>query len=287
MSDVFISYSHVDEQIVRQIAAELKGLGLAVFLDRKDIQWGDDIQDRVSDGLSSCAALLVVVSPASLKSWWVPYEIDHTRALCKLLLPFVTHPALELPASLSSLAHIGDLDGLRGFFSKVKLAARASEVSKVLNETTSKVVAAAPPLPPTTPGIEGTWVGTGNQPNGPDGAPINFDVLLTLRVSQGAIEGGLAIEMPFHGRQYRSEFDVSGGVVSRRFGWLNYVGRDPGRPHFGTLIADVLREPGWLVANYVGYGALTQAVVYGFTRLRRVPPPESMSSPTTRGSPPS
>lgn len=116
MADVFISYSHVDSTIVDELATELQRLGVEYFLDRKDIEWGGRISETVSTGLRDSGAILVVVSPASLKSAWVPYEIGFGTALRLRVMPFLTHPSLELPGYISDLKHLSSISEVRDFF---------------------------------------------------------------------------------------------------------------------------------------------------------------------------
>lgn len=113
---VFISYSSVDDGVARSVADTLAGLGIDYFLDSKDIKWGDDISGEIKKSLADCSHLIVVLSPASLKSQWVPFEIGHASALDKRILPFVTHPSLSLPGYLQAFHHKTRIEDIRAFF---------------------------------------------------------------------------------------------------------------------------------------------------------------------------
>lgn len=102
---VFISYSSVDDGIARQLTEALDEINIQYFFDRKDVEWGDDVTGRITSGLAECAALIVVISPASLKSQWVPFEIGHASGLGKKILPFLTHPSLDVPGYLQRFHH--------------------------------------------------------------------------------------------------------------------------------------------------------------------------------------
>jgi hypothetical protein len=117
---VFLSYSHIDTKTANDIGAALNDLRIEYFRDVKDIEWGDRIEKEVQTALEDSNAILVVVSPASLKSVWVPYEIGYFSALKRPILPFLTHPSLELPPYISSLKHVGSIDDLRGYFARPK-----------------------------------------------------------------------------------------------------------------------------------------------------------------------
>jgi len=74
---VFIGYSSVDENIANELARLFDEIGLEYLLDRKDIEWGSHITREIRKGLSECSHVVVIISPASLKSQWVPFEIGH------------------------------------------------------------------------------------------------------------------------------------------------------------------------------------------------------------------
>ena len=113
---VFISYSSVDEPQAKAIQLMLNELGIDSFLDKKDIAWGDDVLVRVARGLTDCAAVVVIVSPASLKSQWVPFEVGHAMALGKKILPFLTHPSIDAPEFLRKLNYKTTIEDVCAYF---------------------------------------------------------------------------------------------------------------------------------------------------------------------------
>lgn len=119
MSKVFISYSHVDSEIVDLISTTLADLQIEYFRDKKDIQWGNSINQKVQKAIEECFAILVVISPASLKSQWVPFELGHASALKKVILPYLTHPSIDVPQYISDLNYVTSIDQAKEFFSKV------------------------------------------------------------------------------------------------------------------------------------------------------------------------
>lgn len=116
MAEVFISYSHVDSKLVDEIAKALEDAGVEYFRDCKSIDWGGRITAEVGDGLRDAAAVLVVVSPASQDSAWVPYEIGFGVALNRRVLPFLTHPSLKLPGYIADLRHLSNVDDVKSYF---------------------------------------------------------------------------------------------------------------------------------------------------------------------------
>ena len=113
---VFISYSSVDDKRAKQLAKILDEINVEYFLDRKDINWGDDVTERITQGLADCSALVVIISPASLKSQWVPFEIGHASGLGKKILPFLTHPSLDVPGYLQRFHYETRLADVKKYF---------------------------------------------------------------------------------------------------------------------------------------------------------------------------
>lgn len=99
---IFVSHSSTDKWAARQICKELEARSIDVFLDEKNIESGDSIDDAVDQHLVECDELLLLVSPASLSSAWVLIEVGGARALKKRLVPILLHVgANELPAPIS------------------------------------------------------------------------------------------------------------------------------------------------------------------------------------------
>ncbi|MEM7429956.1 MAG: toll/interleukin-1 receptor domain-containing protein, partial [Pseudomonadota bacterium] len=264
MGKIFISYSHEDSDEADAIVGIFEKLNIEYFRDKKDINFGGKIQEKVRTALHNCSAVLVTVSPASLKSSWVPYEIGQATALRKLILPYLTHPALDLPLYLSNLYQISDLSELHEFFAEhFEVSANAS---MIVNQLQSSVVGLADKH---ADFLTGKWTGEAHQLRGPYPEPIDFQIEIDLRATDHGIKGDLYIQMHFEGRDLVVPFDVSGGFVSGRFAWVNYVAKDLKEMQFGTILAGLTpnRE---LVGEYIGYGALTDSVVSGFSRLKKV-----------------
>ena len=116
MSKVFISYSHTDKETADVITRLLEDLGIDYFRDVKEIEWGDAIVGTVRQGLIDAIAIIVIVSPGSLKSQWVAYETGFATALHKRILPYLTHPSLDLPVFMSDLSFIDSPDKIRDYF---------------------------------------------------------------------------------------------------------------------------------------------------------------------------
>ena len=150
MSIVFISYSHVDSGTADSIVAVFEKLGIEYFRDVKDIEWGRSISAEVRGALERSVAILVILSPASIKSQWVPYEIGYGRALHKRVLPFLTHPSIDVPGYMGDPRRISNIAEMREYFKNTPLPEvveiPTTRIELVPAQNASKIIRLMPEL---------------------------------------------------------------------------------------------------------------------------------------------
>jgi hypothetical protein len=83
MPTAFISHTAGDDAFVERLAARLAEAGIDVWLDSGRIRPGDDIIEKIEEGLSDATHVVVVLSPTSLLSSWVREE-SHAAQLSAL-----------------------------------------------------------------------------------------------------------------------------------------------------------------------------------------------------------
>lgn len=76
MNDLFLSYSSIDRAFASDLAKSLTGLGVRVWFDEWELNPGDSLLSKISDGIKTSAYLLVVLSAASVSSRWVRTELE-------------------------------------------------------------------------------------------------------------------------------------------------------------------------------------------------------------------
>ena len=74
--DLFISYTHKDRPLVEKFAEQLKAKRVRIWYDKWEMQAGDVLRERIGEGILKAANFVVLLSPASLKSRWVRYELN-------------------------------------------------------------------------------------------------------------------------------------------------------------------------------------------------------------------
>lgn len=98
MSEIFVSYSRRDIEIVDKIVDQLSQAGMDVWLDREDIKAGDSWRLQIVEGIDTCHAFVLILSNNSAPSVNVQKEInlasDSGRSIFVVQLEPVTVPAI-------------------------------------------------------------------------------------------------------------------------------------------------------------------------------------------------
>jgi len=109
MSEIFISYSRLDREVVDRLVEELERRGFDVWVDRKDIGGGSDWRAAISQAIRTCRAFLVVLSRNSADSKKVVQELSladqHERQIIPLMVETCEIPA-DMDLQLSTLQRI-------------------------------------------------------------------------------------------------------------------------------------------------------------------------------------
>ena len=77
---VFLSHSSLDTWIANVIAEKIQAFGAECWVDEKDLAGGDVIVEDIIKGIDACHEAIVLISPNSVKSQWVSFEIGGVRA---------------------------------------------------------------------------------------------------------------------------------------------------------------------------------------------------------------
>jgi hypothetical protein len=107
---VFFCYAREDQGFAIPLAQKLRDRGVGVWLDQWDIPAEADWDKSIDQALSDCDRLLIVLSPASVKSGEVRGELREALDLGKPLLPVLYRPC-EIPRQLRVIQFV-DFSGL-------------------------------------------------------------------------------------------------------------------------------------------------------------------------------
>lgn len=92
MNNIFISYARSDgylaERLVR-LFKDLREFKVSGWLDAADLTTGDAFPGALREALQKSNAVVVLLSPDSLQSEWVQFEIGAAEALGKKIIPLI------------------------------------------------------------------------------------------------------------------------------------------------------------------------------------------------------
>jgi hypothetical protein len=106
--DVFVSHNGKQKPWVREFVSHLESLGMQVFFDEVTIEFGEDITQRLEEGLHKSRHIVVVISPDAMTSRWMALEIAtaiyldpsaDARRLIPVLLEYTSNPEVSVLVS--------------------------------------------------------------------------------------------------------------------------------------------------------------------------------------------
>ena len=112
---VFVSHSAADKDYARQLRNLLLSQqpSLSIFTT-SELSAGDDWKLKLKKAISDCDFFMVLLSPKSVESNWVLYELGVAWGLQKVIIPVVTNREIvsRLPVRLSKdqLVDLTDLE---------------------------------------------------------------------------------------------------------------------------------------------------------------------------------
>lgn len=125
---VFISHSSKDKWLARKISEDLSNRDISTFLDEKDIQTGESIDQSVQEHLGECDESLILISPASLQSHWVLIELGGALALKKRIIPILIHVGVNQMPDVIQKRLARDINEIEKYYEEV--SRRSTRVQK-------------------------------------------------------------------------------------------------------------------------------------------------------------
>lgn len=109
--NVFISYSGADEDWADRLREQLAHFGTEIIVwdPGSEIMPGENWALKYGKALEKADAVIVLLSPTSVKSDWVRHEIEYVLSSSKFrdrLIPVLVKPTKEVPWFLRTLAFI-------------------------------------------------------------------------------------------------------------------------------------------------------------------------------------
>lgn len=73
---IFLSHTWADKDFVRKLALDLDCHGIRYWLDEAEIKFGQSLISKIREGIDEVDYVAVILSPRSVESTWVKYEVD-------------------------------------------------------------------------------------------------------------------------------------------------------------------------------------------------------------------
>lgn len=106
MSHLFLSYSHTESTIARQIKREIETAQHKGWLDEDDIRIGGNWQSQIDAAISSSQAIIVLLSPNAYNSPYVTYEWSYALGAGKPVLPVLVRPSKKVHPRIRALQYL-------------------------------------------------------------------------------------------------------------------------------------------------------------------------------------
>jgi len=74
---IYISYAKPDEAFARSLSEQLARRGFSVWNSREELLPGDNVWLQTGEALKKSKAMVVLISPDSMRSEWVRREIEY------------------------------------------------------------------------------------------------------------------------------------------------------------------------------------------------------------------
>jgi hypothetical protein len=81
MSKIFLSHNHEDKPLVRRIKRLLNNAGFETWIDEDEIKVGESLLHKIIDGIYNTEFLIAIISPNSINSHWVNFELEKAMYL--------------------------------------------------------------------------------------------------------------------------------------------------------------------------------------------------------------
>jgi len=106
---VFVSYEAEDRPYAKKLLSHLGDLDFSGLLDQADVSANNYVMKTIRSKLIASNAVLVLVSPRSITSQWVDFEVGASQALGKKILPILVEGEnleSQLPKALQGIEFV-------------------------------------------------------------------------------------------------------------------------------------------------------------------------------------
>lgn len=110
MRKVFLSYSSSDQKVAESIASKLNSYGIDVWRDRDRLYAGQEWREGIEKAIASSVAVVVLVSPRSLRAPYVTFEWAYALGNGARVIPVLIEPTPDTDRHPIATLHYLSLD---------------------------------------------------------------------------------------------------------------------------------------------------------------------------------
>ena len=139
---IFLSYRSAEADFALRLAADLKNAGVHLWMDRLDIQPGDDWNRALVQSLNTCSGLIAIISPGYVSSDYCKRELARAGRMRRQIFPVLLQPIAEMewPLEIERLQQID----FTGWQDEEQYYERLKELLWVLHKRASEQTGSAP-----------------------------------------------------------------------------------------------------------------------------------------------
>jgi hypothetical protein len=97
---IFLSYAHSDERIVDSVEMNVRSSGLEPWVDRSRLRAGMQWEREIRTTIEQCSALVLLISPDSMRSAYVQFEFETALRLSKPIIGVIVKTCRSIPAEV-------------------------------------------------------------------------------------------------------------------------------------------------------------------------------------------
>jgi hypothetical protein len=121
---VFISYTQQDRQIAIRLSKALRNAGFQAVIDQNTILIGDNIEEKIREGIKDSQFFVIILSTASVDSSWIEKELNLARSMSKLIIPVLVEK-VTVPESIADIQYADLSEDFESGFSVLRRSLRA------------------------------------------------------------------------------------------------------------------------------------------------------------------
>jgi hypothetical protein len=100
---VFVSHSHSDKHFAHRLCADLNAHGADTWIDEADLRIGESLLEKLGNAIAEVDYIGVVLTPRSVASQWVRYELEQAVSHQRFGRPLQLLPILLEPCNLPGI----------------------------------------------------------------------------------------------------------------------------------------------------------------------------------------